>query len=107
MYTLAEATSMAGKFHAHATFRKTCFFKVALWRLFPPAPSASLIPEQNGLLTVTEYARCNVLFPEQPARGAFLTKQLLPKLQIPCSLLCSRTVQKSNARSRAEATLTE
>jgi len=44
-------------------------------------------------------------FLKQPARGAFLTKKLLPRLHIPRSLLCSRTVQKSNARSRAEATL--
>ena len=45
-------------------------------------------------------------FLKHPARGAFLTKKLLPRLQIQCSLLCNRTVL-SNARYRAEATLTE
>ena len=82
-------------------FERHVIFRVALWRPFAPALSASLIFEKNVLLTVAECARCNIFFLKHPARGAVLTKQLLPMLQIQCSLLCNRTVQKSNARSRS------
>ena len=40
---------------------------------------------KNVLLTVSERARCNVLFLMQQTRGASLTEKLLPRLQ-PCSV---------------------
>ena len=59
-------------------FDRRVIFRVALWRPFAPALSAFLIFEKNVLLTVAECARCNILFLKHPARGAVLTKQLLP-----------------------------
>ena len=60
----------------------------------------------NNVFWVMSVLVATFFFMTQLTRGVSLSEKLLPRLHMPRSPLCSRAVQKSHARSRAQVTLT-
>ena len=61
----------------------------------------------NNVFLVMSVLVATFFFMTQLTRGVSLSEKLLPRLHMPRSLLRSRAVQNSHARSRAQITLAE